>query len=560
MKENILELKTVNELNQYSFFIPSYQRGYKWGGNETVDLLSDINDFKPRLIDESDEKTWYCLQPIVVQEIAGHNEFEVIDGQQRLTTLFLILNYLNQDFIIDKRDKLFELDYQTRKGTKDFLKNLNEQLDVSDNDNIDFYYISNAYKIIAKWFEDRPHNFDKGDFRSKLKFNSKVIWYQSVENNPISIFTRINIGKIPLTNSELIKALFLNSANYEKNMQDRLRLKQLEIATQWDQIEHSLQDERFWYFISNNTSKINRIEYIFDLMNEEDNANDAYSTFRFFSKKFQFKTQKTIEDNWKDIKDYYQRFYEWFTERDLYHKIGYLVCIDYVSIKDLYDKSSELTKSDFRVYLDKLIKDSLSGVSLEELQYGDKNVRRVLLLYNILTMLSSQTDNSYFPFNIYKNERWDIEHITSVKDTMPEKNRDIWLADAKEFISDDDGEELLMRAKICDINNDEEFKILFEDIVTYFNSGIKDEDINDISNLTLLDSETNRGYKNAVFPIKRNTIIKRDKAGAFIPLCTKNVFLKYFSEYPPKISLWTQDDRLKYEEDLYRVLDKYLEK
>lgn len=560
MKGNILELKTVNELSQYSFFIPSYQRGYKWGGNETIDLLSDINDFKPRLIDESDEKTWYCLQPIVVKKIAGHNEFEVIDGQQRLTTLFLILNYLNQDFIIDKRDKLFELDYQTRKGTKDFLKNLNEQLDVSDNDNIDFYYISNAYKIIAKWFEDRPHNFDKGDFRSKLKFNSKVIWYQSVEDNPISIFTRINIGKIPLTNSELIKALFLNSANYEKNMQDRLRLKQLEIATQWDQIEHSLQDERFWYFISNNTSKTNRIEYIFDLMNEEDNTNDAYSTFRFFSKKFQFKTQKTIEDNWKDIKDYYQRFYEWFTERDLYHKIGYLVCIDHVSIKDLYDKSSKLTKSEFRVYLDKLIKDSLSGVSLEELQYGDKNVRRVLLLYNILTMLSSQTDNSYFPFNIYKNEHWDIEHITSVKDAMPEKNRDIWLTDAKDFIAADDGEELLMRATKCNTNNDEEFKILFEDIVTYFNSGIKDEDINDISNLTLLDSETNRGYKNAVFPIKRNTIIKRDKAGAFIPLCTKNVFLKYFSEYPPKISLWTQDDRLKYEEDLYRVLEKYLEK
>ena len=104
----------------------------------------------------------------------------------------------------------------------------------------------------------------------------------------------------------------------------------------------------------------------------------------------------------------------------------------------------------------------------------------------------------------------------------------------------------------------EEFKLLFEDIVSHFNSDIKDEDINDISNLTLLDSETNRGYKNAVFPFKRNTIINRDKSGVFIPICTKNVFLKYFSSYPPKISFWTQDDRENYEADLYKVLDNYL--
>jgi hypothetical protein len=73
-----------------------------------------------------------------------------------------------------------------------------------------------------------------------------------------------------------------------------------------------------------------------------------------------------------------------------------------------------------------------------------------------------------------------------------------------------------------------------------------------------LDSETNRGYKNAVFPLKRKTIINRDKSGVFIPICTKNVFLKYFSEYPPKISFWTQDDREKYEADLFKVLNNYI--
>lgn len=445
--ENILELKTLNELNQFSFFIPSYQRGYKWTHKEVEDLLNDINEFKPRQIDESDDKTWYCLQPIVVKRRDDDNVFEVIDGQQRLTTIFLILNYLNQDFVPEKRDKLFEIDYETRLGTKNFLNSLG--LDKTNNENIDFYYISEAYKTIANWFLNRQQNFDQGDFRSKFKFNSKVIWYESSEDNSISIFTRINIGKIPLTNSELIKALFLNSANYDKSKVDKLRLKQLEIATEWDIIEHALQNNRFWYFLTGSKVSTNRIEFIFDLMNEEEDSSDNYSTFRFFNKKFQVKSQEIIENNWKGIKDYFQRFNEWFNERDLFHKIGYLICVRTASIKDLYKISSEVSKSDFRKHLDGLIKESIKNISLEELQYDDKkNVFKILLLYNILTMLNSEKDNSYFPFDIFKTENWDIEHITSVKDTIPDKNRADWLNDAKVFIDDSksEGKKLVKRA------------------------------------------------------------------------------------------------------------------
>ena len=155
-------------------------------------------------------------------------------------------------------------------------------------------------------------------------------------------------------------------------------------------------------------------------MNEEEDKNDAYSTFRFFSKKFNSKTQEAVEENWKEIKDYYQRFNEWFNERDLYHKIGFLVCVNAASIKTLYKKSSTLTKTEFRQFLDNQIKDNLKNISLEDLQYGDKNIKWVLLLYNILTMLNSPKDNSCFPFDIFKNENWDIEHITSVKDAIPD--------------------------------------------------------------------------------------------------------------------------------------------
>lgn len=554
--ENILELKTLNELQQYKFYIPSYQRGYRWKSYEVKDLLNDIADFQPRLIDDTDEKTWYCLQPIVIKNISSL-EYEVIDGQQRLTTIYLILHYLNQDFVETKRDKLFSLEYETRKDSQSFLLNLDFE---KSNDNIDFFYISQAYKTISEWFENKGDNFDKGEFRSKFKFSTKVIWYQSFEEDPIDIFTRINIGKIPLTNAELIKALFLNSSNFEKGELKKLRQRQFEIATEWDNIEHTLQNDRLWFFISKNNSSSNRIEFIFDLMNNEKDTADQYSTFRFFQKKFIKKQNDTIDIVWSEIKQYFQRFNEWFNERDLYHKIGYLLCVEAVDITTLYKKSTSLSKSEFRNELNEIIKEDLKDIYLSQLQYGDNKVKSILLLYNVLTILNSEKDNSYFPFDLFKNEKWDIEHITSVKDAIPDKNRKDWLKDAIAFIDDSksEGKILKERAMLCECDDEEEFKILFEQIVMHFNSDINDEDINDISNLTLLDSETNRGYKNAVFPFKRKTIIKRDKAGVFIPLCTKNVFLKYFSEYPPKISFWTQDDRNNYLIDIETTLKEYV--
>jgi len=416
--ESILILKTINELKEFSFFIPSYQRGYKWTNKEVEDLLNDINDFKPREIGNTDDRTWYCLQPIVLKlKDKNKQMFEVVDGQQRLTTIYLILHYLNQDFVESRREKLFEISYQTRLKSNDFLKNLDE--DTFDDSNVDFSHISEAYKTIAKWFEVQKSEFSKNRFRDKLMLDSKIIWYESKESDPIAIFTRINIGKIPLTNSELIKALFLNSSNFDPTNKEKLRLKQLEIANEWDQIENALQDNHFWFFLTGNKGFVNRIEFIFDLMNNENDDTDSYSTFRFFSRKFTNGNINTVEENWKFVKNYFQRFREWHKERELYHKIGYLLSVNAITIQELYIQSTKLTKSDFNIYLNNLINESVKNVSLENLQFSEKKkVRKILLLYNILTMLKGDKDQSYFPFDLYKNEKWDIEHITSVKEEI----------------------------------------------------------------------------------------------------------------------------------------------
>lgn len=561
---NSIELKTLNELSQYSFYIPAYQRGYRWTSQEVKDLLNDINEFSPREIDGTEDKTWYCLQPVVVKN-KGKDEYEVIDGQQRLTTVYLMLYYLNQDFIEKKRDRLFSIDYQTRADSKTFLQDPRNSTDSC----IDFYYLHEAYATIEKWFEvnEEYSSFDKNEYRSKLKFHTKVIWYETTEDNPITVFTRLNIGKINLTNAELIKALFLNSSNFRSANADGMRRRQIEIANEWDGIETAFQNNKLWYFLSDEQKSDNRIEYIFDLMNNSEDT-DTYSTFRFFNAKLAGKTETDMNKYWEEIQAYYQRFNEWFSDRQLYHKIGFILTTKIAKVKELYDKSTTLRKSEFISYIDEMIKIHYKSQILFDLNYESKNTKSVLLLYNILTMLQNKHDSSYFPFEDYKLKRWDIEHIASRNDSrsIPMANRKEWLEDVKCYIDkeQEEGPDLVRQLDSMLINstyeNEDDFIGFFDKATVHFNKYMNEaEDIDGISNLALLDEKTNRGYKNAVFPLKRKCIIELDRTGGFVPICTKNVFLKYFSDYPPKISFWTQDDREKYEQDLVRILANYLE-
>ena len=167
-----ISIKAINELLEYEFNIPSYQRGYRWTKQQVEDLLNDINEFTPRNIPNSSEKTWYCLQPIVVKKYT-EEKFDVIDGQQRLTTIYLILYYLNQEYK-EVRTKIFELEYETRKDSANYLKNELGKKE-KDDSNIDYFHISVAYQTIKDWFKNK----DKKSFESKLSSSVKVIWYET---------------------------------------------------------------------------------------------------------------------------------------------------------------------------------------------------------------------------------------------------------------------------------------------------------------------------------------------------------------------------------------------
>ena len=261
---NSIELKSVKDLLGMSFYIPNYQRGYRWEQTQVIDLLEDILAFSKT---RKEEGEIYCIQPLVVSQKDEEDILEkckkalsledirrylrgtwnVVDGQQRLTTIYLALCYLE---IPNK----YEIVYCTREGSSKFLLSFGnentgaERERLNYEDNIDFFFMYHAYKAIESWFKN--HIGEKDKFKETLLTDVKFIWYHVASDQEIPVFKRLNIGKIPLTDSELIKALFLNRGNFSFESKD-VEYIQERIASEWDQIEYRLQDDEFWSFINN---------------------------------------------------------------------------------------------------------------------------------------------------------------------------------------------------------------------------------------------------------------------------------------------------------------------
>ena len=576
---NKIELKNIKDILECKFYVPSYQRGYRWNKQQVIDLLEDIWEFSQKNELKKDE--FYCLQPIVVKKMDGLEEkWEVIDGQQRLTTIYIILTYIKQN-ILPKAATTFSLEFETRKGSELFLKNIDAE---RKDENIDYYHIFSALQNATEWFESKGDETSVAiEVYNKLLNQTKFIWYQINDDvDPIDIFTRINLGKIPLTNSELIKALFLKKDNFgSESEREKVHFKQLEIANEWDQIEYSLQNDEFWYFICNGLEEYEtRIEFIFNMMSREINntfeapiseKHNEFFSFLVFSKLFKEEEQRIKEENlphhkspidnlWLRIKKYFMTFEEWFNNRELYHLVGYLVTVD-VKIDEIKKETETMTKSELIEYLNSRIRNSiLAKEDIEEWDYNKdgKKIKNVLLLFNVISLVANEKSNLRFPFDRFKIEKWDIEHIHAVNSEMPNdtKHRFDWLKAAQDEIDDvtisDRIKEFIKNDLISD---DNAFAALYDEILTTYGDN---EDINDISNLTLLDAATNRTYKNAIFPIKRKIILKNDREGTFIPICTKNVFLKYYSEDIKQMTFWGNDDRERYLTVIKETLKKYL--
>lgn len=520
--------------------------------------------------------------------------------------------------ILYPKFQLYSINYETRKeyDSNKFLTEIDQNTDKA-NDFIDFYYMKSVYDAVYQWIDSKAelrneiarilleHKFDAEE-NIDLARNVRVIWYEVSGDNTsssIDIFTRLNIGKIPLTNAELIKALLLKKGNFLPS-DDTMR--QLQIATEWNSIEQRLQDDSFWYFLYRSDYPFtyeNRIEFIFDLMKSRTIDSEFYHTFNEFNKELEslksekkseknqrFKNQECINKIWDNVKQIYQTFVEWYEDRTLYHLIGFL--IEYkADIRTLINASKSKKKDEFLNYIKKEISNKLGRLSIDDLSFAENkySIKQVLLLFNILTALKDKKSDMRFPFNKYKMEKWDIEHVCSQTDkTITNENQQRrWIDDMLEFFvgsaAEDKVNQHISNLEIEITNNPEQarngllrselklvnsinslrkeglsnFENVFKEVQLFFNED-KVEDKDNISNLTLLDEETNRSYGNAFFPIKRKRIIANDELGIFVPIATKNLFLKYYSKRSNNLMHWENSDAKDYLACLKEFVSPYI--
>ncbi|WP_029232555.1 DUF262 domain-containing protein [Butyrivibrio sp. VCB2006] len=567
MANIMLDAKFVGDI-EGDFFVPSYQRGYRWGDDEVVRLLDDIYG----IYDEETKTTRnYCLQPIVVKK--REKDYELIDGQQRLTTLYLIYKYMSDSsggFIEEPR---FSLKYETRSKSEDFLKSMDDN---QAGDNIDFWFISNAYKKVEQWFNtiDAKKSVVMNHLNTYFAENVKVIWYEVDESvDAISLFTRLNIGKIPLTSAELVKAMFLSSDNRKAMDKER----QEEIALQWDNMEKELHNDSLWYFLTNN-EKLNyqtRIDLILDLISDKGLDNkEKYYTFFYFDNLRRSEDLNTI---WQDIMHTFLILKDWYGNHELYHKVGYLIASRNNTLGDIYAMSKGKTKKEFMDALDNAIKNSIKiGENYADLAYdktGDySKISRLLLLFNVESVRKNGERTQWFPFDKFKFQdggkvRWSLEHIHA-QQSEGMKNQEDWTEWIRLHLSSvmhlsPDNVQLIERMqKVVNTKRVDrtEFERIQTEVVAILSTQGNVEYMHSISNLALLNSGNNAALSNSTFDVKRNEIIDMDKRGEFIPFCTKMVFLKYYTpSESTQIHFWGQPDRIAYVNAINEVLGEYLE-
>ena len=115
-------------LKKKNFVIPYYQRGYVWGKNRPDGRKNSVSYLlEESLIPNYKSESFVFLQGITVFE--DKNQVVIIDGQQRTTCLFLLLKYLGCENVSNNNwsSSAFELNYQIREKSNDFLKKLNRE-------------------------------------------------------------------------------------------------------------------------------------------------------------------------------------------------------------------------------------------------------------------------------------------------------------------------------------------------------------------------------------------------------------------------------------------------
>lgn len=591
MNEN---LKKIEELLGFSFKIDTYQRGYRWDTSQVFSLLTDIDEFKPEF------HSFYCLQPLVVRKL-DENTFELIDGQQRATTIYLILMFFNH--------QRYQLLYSTRNteenGINSFIESIvnlttpnfqfseeMEDFEVIDAsiskhwkevitknnieiNSVDNFYFYRSYCVIKNWLSQFDLQIQLF-FKEKILKHTKVIWYVENEGTSdekiIKKFIDFNEGKIELEQAELIKALFVLDLMKTPNIIQR-QYEENQFADDWNLIEHQMGDKKFWQFVSSSKNDLNianKINLLFQLYNGFGKAEDRFYNYRKFEKLFK-NTDELERPKWEQITILYNNLEEWFFDRTTYHLTGAIIHLTNFNISKILEEAKKAeSKSDFRNRLKDILKTHFKeknnwkkAFDPNTIKYNEEGVFKVLFLYNIALTEIDETD-SFFPFyRFYDNNNWNIEHILAKNDDGLDKPEEIksYYYDILSLLKESGAEEISNENKSIlnnllnelnsfiesneKVNCKKKIKEINEKMIEFFS-------IDDFNNLCLLDQSTNIKVGKKAFRRKRDIVLKLDEdikieENAYIPIGTKYIFSKKSTLSASfQINYWSLIDRNNY--------------
>lgn len=576
---------TEGALSQYEakkYYIAPYQRGYKWASINPNDavcvLMKDLFDAAENINSE------YYLQFITTKRTKINESYvlEVIDGQQRLTTLTILLSVLANIKDVNINDISNDLlSYEVRPKVTDFFRNhiynnietlLTENWDdfilkYPLNDEQDIYYLFSATNKISQMLAG---NFNEDNdielFVKYLLENVKII-LNNIERDIDceEIFSNLNDNRVELTSSELIKGLLLtNSARELPNSQRIITYKEIielraVMGRQWDELSHwANRDEIKSFLFPNSYNVLDELLLLLALDNGFNESIDVFNkniVFNHFQSQIK-KGGKTAKGFFENLKELKSVLYEWFNDQDIYNSLGY-VFFTRQSKKTIKNYLSFIRKdkSDLKEDLSKSIA-TILDFDVEDLQYGKTNVE----IHNLLLALSVFGNNNRFNFTAFNTQTtWSLEHIfpqtpDKLADSLGQKDIELLKSLCENNLSTFKNVKNLLQdfEETMDIEStysslldklNEKTCILSSNEKTILYRLIKKEKLHSIGNMALLTGSDNSSNKNGMFDKKRYNIVKRISNGSFVPKHTYDVFSKLISDkMSPDLTIWTTTD------------------
>ncbi len=576
-----------------NFIIPTYQRGYKWTSSEENSqvrvLMNDLN-----LAAERGNERYY-LQFITLKE--KEQNFEVIDGQQRLVTLTIIFSLLfnfeelrgEENFIAGK------IIYQIRNNfiQKYIYNNIELILESKtwgdfisrseDSNNQDVFYIYQAVRTI--------HNYllkiNKRKFYDYISEKTLLI-VNLLENNINSekIFINVNKG-IKLKDEDLVKGLLITKIPLE-NKALTYRLTEIEIneiranlGRQWDDLTHWVSQEEVRNFYKSVYDKDNRLNWLIKLAYPQVSSDKINPNFYYLNKLYDDSKESAIQI-FSKIRSTMLTLNDWYFEPEEHNLLGFILHTkSSIGLTNLWSEFSNCgNKREFLTLLKNNCKRiipfdySNNGIK-KDLNYVDNvsDLFNLFLIIDIAKFLPIDGRKA-IPYDFGKIfvENWSIEHIypQNEKDMRRLTNltkadmfilKELFTEELQNFEIEDENKrqitlDLLDKIRSSDQGftiNDDERKAL-----VYLLEN-KANDLHKLGNLCLLPQGINSSLSDHFFDRKRTIIVQKVSDGNFVPFHTYDVFSKLIIGNDTNLYVWSRSDLLKHEEYINCQINKIVD-